>query len=108
MEESTFESGNALFICENYEGAVEEYTTYIKQDDKDKKHFDAMLHRGIAYLRLGKIQSALDDFTTLLKVQPDDFQTNFRAAQALFHQEDFVGCRTSLEKAKSFTDDDFE
>src|SRR5262249_3235753 len=81
--------------------AIAEYSTAI---DRQPRHADAWLMRGIAHFHRGRYDEASADFAQRLKLTPDALETTYAYAAALVLSGDAEGYRRRrarlLERAK--------
>ena len=73
----------AYLQLKNYPLAIQDATKVIEADPKRGL---VILNRGFAYEKLGQFEKALADYTTALKLMPDDAQTYFSKADIEFIQ----------------------
>ncbi|CAK4668103.1 hypothetical protein LEN26_012352 [Aphanomyces euteiches] len=90
-------AANAFFVEEEYELAVEQYALALKESPDDA---DALSKRSAAYLKLNKLQLALDDASAALAQDPSLLMAHYRQGVALFGQEKFREARASFSKGK--------
>jgi tetratricopeptide (TPR) repeat protein len=74
-----FNTGKDRFFSENYQSAVEQFSTYIKDFKNGPDYFEALLFRARAYMELGQTANALRDYQSIYSTT----STNAFTSQAL-------------------------
>ncbi len=63
------------------------------------RHSPSCIHnRGSAYVELGRVSEALDDFNLVLDMEPDDTESLLSRAELLFNSGDLTGARTDIDR----------
>ena len=93
--------GNVHYDFEEYERAKPYYQQYleIKPDDPNVR-----TDLGTLYLYTGQPDQAIAAYEAVLKTKPDFFQAHFNLGIAYREKGDQAKAKTSLERAKSLTD----
>ncbi len=71
--EAWFKHGMYYYNIKNYHYAIVDFTELIKNNPNNQSH--ARLYRGKCYLNLEDFQSALDDFSIALHLDPNDWES---------------------------------
>ncbi|ETW10414.1 hypothetical protein, variant [Aphanomyces invadans] len=90
-------AGNAHFVEEEYELAVQMYTEALKESPNDA---DVLSKRSGAYLKLNQLQLALRDATEAVKIDPLLRMAHYRQGIAFFGMEKFRDAFKSFVKGK--------
>ena len=80
--------GNSLEAIESYSRALEVQPNFL----------EALNWRGLTHLELGKSDLATLDFTTSLRIEPNDPWVRFQRAEALIGQRNFIDAGVDLIK----------
>ncbi|KAG7395904.1 Suppressor of G2 allele of SKP1 [Phytophthora boehmeriae] len=92
--------GNALFVDEAYEEAVESYTKALETQPQDA---DALSKRAAAYLKLHKLQEAAADASRAAELDATLHMAHMRHGMAQFELEQFADAKRAFQRGKQAT-----
>ncbi len=70
--EAYYNRGNARSSCDDYEGAVKDYTMAINLGLRFREAIAAYGNRGISKMRSGDLDGAIDDFSEIIARKPSN------------------------------------
>ena len=85
-----FNMGNISMQFTNYDRAVQSFSRVV---ELDPKNMAALLNRGIASLRAGKLDEAQRDYETLLDRTRTEFRVYFGLAEIAYQKKDWRAAR---------------
>ncbi len=94
-----FNLGNLSMQFTNYDRAVKSFSRVI---ELDSKNMAALLNRGIAYLRAGKLDDAQRDYEMLLDRTRTEFRIYFGLAEIAYQKKDWRAARNYYLKYLDF------
>ena len=104
--EKNASSAESAFILENYDEAIELFSQAIEADPNNAQ---ALLHRGITYLKTANPAAALQDFAHF-KQKPQTpastYQLHLRKGQAQFQLGEFAAAAESFQHALELASSD--
>eukprot|EP01006_Ploeotia_vitrea_P028776 TRINITY_DN61406_c0_g1_i1.p1 TRINITY_DN61406_c0_g1~~TRINITY_DN61406_c0_g1_i1.p1 ORF type:complete len:392 (+),score=29.94 TRINITY_DN61406_c0_g1_i1:33-1208(+) len=89
-----YKVANELYIAEDYEGAIEGYSSAISALPEKAIIYE---NRAAAYLKLKKYMNALEDCNKSIKIEPTE-RCYFRKGIALFSLEDYESSKSSFKE----------
>jgi len=92
---STFALGNASFVDDDFERAIQHYTESLKTEPSAH----TLVNRSYAYYKLERYQNAADDAKEALEMDTASAKAAFRLGAALFELEEFVAAKVAFESA---------
>lgn len=84
--EAYYDRGNARSSCDDYEGAIADFTMALKIGLRYREAITAYGNRGMARLKSGDIEGAIYDFSEIIKRKP----TNRRLLSAAYKNRALV------------------
>lgn len=105
--------GNALFRAEKYEEAIEAYTVAVDVCPEEDKRNRAVYHcnRAAVFLTIGEVDSAVDDCSAAIDLDPDYRRAYLRRARANLQWKDkprYEDALADLQHLKSLDPPDEE
>ncbi|MCX6178854.1 MAG: hypothetical protein NT163_05730, partial [Chlorobiales bacterium] len=70
--EAYYDRGNARSSCEDYEGAIGDFTMALKIGLRFREAITAYGNRGIAKVETGDLDGAIDDFSEIIERKPNN------------------------------------
>eukprot|EP01027_Heterolobosea_sp_BB2_P006394 GEZU01009674.1.p1 GENE.GEZU01009674.1~~GEZU01009674.1.p1 ORF type:complete len:382 (-),score=124.08 GEZU01009674.1:58-1182(-) len=98
-----FQAANALFVDEDYEGALQKYTDAIELDNKVADYY---VKRAATYIKLGNFTDAIEDTNAALKLEPNNATAYLRQGIAYFELEEYESAKSALEKGQRINPSD--
>ncbi|XP_061169617.1 protein SGT1 homolog [Saccostrea echinata] len=92
-----FQKANEEFINENFEKALELYSTAIELDGTNPEYYN---NRAQTKINIGKYDEALTDTNTACELDPTNMKAYVRKGIALFHLEKFKEAYTTFQAAE--------
>ena len=96
-----FNIGNICYNKEEYQNAIDAYSTAIRLDDKYK---NAYFKRGIAYYHIKEYQKAIDDFSETIRLDDKDEMMYYNRGTAYIYIEEYQKAIEDLNKAIRIND----
>eukprot|EP00285_Hemiselmis_virescens_P001546 CAMPEP_0173414114 /NCGR_PEP_ID=MMETSP1356-20130122/83661_1 /TAXON_ID=77927 ORGANISM="Hemiselmis virescens, Strain PCC157" /NCGR_SAMPLE_ID=MMETSP1356 /ASSEMBLY_ACC=CAM_ASM_000847 /LENGTH=207 /DNA_ID=CAMNT_0014376235 /DNA_START=32 /DNA_END=651 /DNA_ORIENTATION=+ len=88
---------NALFVDEDYDGALDLYTQAIAAAPQSA---DLLVARAAVYLKLDDFPSAIGDANKAIQLQPSNAKALLRKGIACFSMEEYATAKTAFEKGR--------
>lgn len=108
MANEAYAEGNALFVEELYDEAVQAYTqaidALVDSGDNNATLADVYAKRAAAYIKLNDHIAALDDARAALKLVPQHVGALYRKGLACFHMDEFETSKAAFEAAIANSD----
>jgi TolA-binding protein len=92
LADLTFNTGADRFYAGNYQGAVDQLSSYINDYPNGTNYFEALILRARSYKALGQLDNALSDYNTVYSATPKNAYTNvalLEAADTKYEQQKF-------------------
>ena len=70
--EAYYDRGNARSSCEDYDGAIADFTMALKVGLRFREAITAYGNRGIARVKSGDFEGAIQDFTEIIERKPNN------------------------------------
>jgi suppressor of G2 allele of SKP1 len=100
--EALANSGNALFVDEDYDGALALYDSAIeKASDSSELH----VLRAAVHLKLENFTKAISDCNKAIVLDPTNSKAYLRKGVACFHMEEYTTAKTAFEKGRELDPD---
>ncbi|XP_013413149.1 protein SGT1 homolog [Lingula anatina] len=103
MAEELFSKGNEAFVAENYEDAVELYSSAIDTDNSKAEFF---IHRAHAYIKLENYSDALVDARKGIDLDPKNGKAYLREGVALYHLDMKAEAKGAFEQGLKYDGSD--
>lgn len=96
MATEEINTGNALFVDEDIEGAIAHYTAALKIDPKS---YEAYVRRSRAHAELEEWAEAIKDAESAIALNADAYMGYLRKGIGCFGADDFLAARSALKDA---------
>ena len=100
--EALANSGNALFVDEDYDGALELYNSAIEQASDSSELY---VLRAAVHLKLENFTKAISDCNKAIALDPANAKAYLRKGVACFHMEEFATAKIAFEKGRDLDPD---
>ncbi|CAG8636137.1 6015_t:CDS:2, partial [Cetraspora pellucida] len=90
-----FDEGNEFFADQKYDEAVKSFVAAINQNPNDYLYY---FKRALTYLALERSSSALQDFTTILKLKPDFDKALLQRAKIYIKEGSLSEAKSDLQQ----------
>lgn len=103
MQDEHISSGLISFIDGNYKTALESFNKGLEKESNT----EALVYRGISYLKLGSYDQAISDFNEAEKTADDQFKFEipFNRGLAYLYNSEISFAKKDLETAKAHASD---
>jgi suppressor of G2 allele of SKP1 len=95
-------SGNSLFVDEDYDGALQQYSSAIEQASDSSELY---VLRAAVHLKLENFTSAISDCNKAIVLDPMNAKAFLRKGVACFQMEEFATAKTAFEKGRELDPD---
>ncbi|MDP5169346.1 MAG: tetratricopeptide repeat protein, partial [Bacteroidia bacterium] len=88
-----FKTGQDRFFSNNYQSAIEQFTTYINEFKNGPNYFEALVFRARSYRELRQFPNALSDYEAVYSTPSSNSFTNvalLEAAEIKYERQEFV------------------
>lgn len=92
LTELIFNTGLDRFFAENYESAISQFSTYIKDAKNGPHYYEALLYRARSYKEIGQTSRALSDYATIYNAPVNNeftYNSLLEAGQLYFDLKDY-------------------
>lgn len=103
MKQKTLKTGFLLTLLSSL--AFTSLKAEVTSSQMDSQESEARANRGIALLEQFRFAEAIEEFESLVALQPDSAAAHVNLAIAFFNQRDFEQARKTLEKARDLDSD---